>query len=208
LSGYEVHLPIRRPILAAGLALLFIPWWDYSKFSGLLIRGIVRPESGVEFFFCLALGTPFLLFFAGFGGGLLYLILLNLIGTETLRVESGQLRLRQSLCGIGRWKSFPVGHLTDLRTGGMEFWQELLKGSERKDLKDLLHLQKGLTSAAPLMAFLGIRPGLVFRAKKQVRWFGSGLDELYAREILARLRMHLPEGAFTVSGKPGTLLGD
>jgi len=149
--AYEVKLPIRRPWLALVLCLLWFPFKPFLLGFFLIVRGIIRPESSTEFFFCLIIGIPYLFIGGMFGLAILRLVLLNLFGEESLKLEEGRLMIR---------------------TGRL------------------------FTRVRGLLRFFGVLPALIFRARGRTHWFGSSLDEIQAREVLTRLKMHLPESTF------------
>lgn len=196
MSSYELTLPIRRSWVAIAVGLFLIPWLDFFRMSMLMARGLVRPQSGAEFVTCIILGLPFLFISLTFGLTVSYYVALNLFGSETLELDAGKLRMRQSVLGMGRWQVFRFEEVSNLRVGGMDLAKELRVRAEGALLQEQVRTGQLFAGIGAAMRFLGIWPGLMFRARNQTRWFGSSMDEMEAREVLARLRMHLPEGAF------------
>ncbi len=201
MNEYEVHSTIRRPWVPIALGALLYPFRSFFLVTGLMLRGILRPESPVEFFGCLIIGIPFFLIALYLIQKVARLTLLNLLGEEALRVEPGRLMLRQSVFGLGRWRSFPVDSITDFSLGGTQFLEGSNQKEDRVKLEELVRLKRIFGWLEGGLRLFRLWPAFVFRAKGQVRWFGFGLEQSQAREILARLRYHLPEGAFAQTGE-------
>lgn len=202
MTDYEISVPVRRPWIALALAFLLYQFRPFFLVTLLMARGIFRPQSTAEFFSCLILGVPFLAASLFCLSAMLRLILLNLIGEETLRLESGRLlKIRTSLLGMGKWKSFLADSLSGLRTGGLELEAELSQKSGDLKLEEMMRTRRLFAWTGRVLEVLGLRPALIFRAGGQTHWFGFGMEESAAREALARLRMHLPESAFQNGGE-------
>ena len=198
MSDYEITLPIRRPWLALAAILLVVPFKPFLLVLFLMGRGILRPQSSGEFMMSLIVGIPFLLFGLFFGLRWLRFILLNLIGEETLRLESGCISIRQSLFGFGKWKTFSAEKVTDLRTGWENLRIEINSSSTKSvPVEQRVKAAQWLSVVKDFLQRIGCLPSLMFRSKNQTFFFGSSVDRSQAGEILARLRMHLPEETFT-----------
>lgn len=205
MSEYEISVPVRRPVVAL---LMLVPlgiWYGFLQVSSLLVRGVLGPESGVEFFFCLLLGLPFALICVVVGLALVRLILYNLLGKETLRVERSHLLIRGSLFGLGRWKRFPVEKISDLRTGRSNLQAGVARSFHGTGVADWLRVQRWSEGLARLYARVGAMPGILFKVDGQVHGFGACLGDGQAQEILVRLKFHLPEDAFAVTEEALTL---
>jgi len=202
-TDYEISVPVRRPWIALLLLLLVFPFQPFLLVIFLMGRGIVRPQSPAEFFSCLILGIPF--FLVGFFVGKMWLwgILVSLFGQETLKLEEGHLMLRESFWGMGKWRSFSVDSIREMR-GGRPDLQRYARDREGGQMKlaERLQLQRILAGIEGALRFLGIWPAVLFRAGAGITWFGLGMEESQGREILARLRMHLPESAFQDGREP------
>ena len=199
MTQYEITFPIRRPWVAVFLFLLILPFRPYLLMVFLLLRGVIRPQSPAEFFSCLIIGIPFLLVGFFFGGTWLRLILTSLFGREMLKVEEGRLMLREALFGMGRWRSYAADSIRGISGGRLDlqrFAREQGRIGERMKLADTLRWQRILSGLEGGLRFLGVWPALIFRVNGAVTWFGLGMEESQSQEILARLRMHLPESAF------------
>ena len=194
--NYEIQVPIRRPWLAFALCFLFFPFRPFLLVIFLMVRGIIRPQSPAEFLSCLILGIPFILIGLGFGVAVLRFILSNLLGQETLRVESDHLSIRQSLFGFGKWKIFPVEKISNLRTGWGSLEAEVARSTESVLMEHTLKAKRWLATMEDFFRRIGCLPGLMFRAENRTHFFGWSIDKSQASEIFARLKMHLPENAF------------
>jgi hypothetical protein len=186
------------PIALGALVYLFR---SFFHVTGLMLRGVLRPESRTEFFACLIIGIPFFLIALYLIQKVARLTLLNLLGEEVLRVEPGRLMLRQSVFGMGRWKSFPVDSIADFSLGGTGFLQGSAQRRGSVKLEELMRLERIFGWLEGGLRLFRLWPAFVFRAKGQVCWFGFAMEESQAREILARLRYHLPESAFAQTGE-------
>ena len=196
MADYELNVPIRRPWLALLTILFFFPFWDFIKFSAFIISRVFHAESQVELFFSAVIGIPFALITLSFASLLGYWIGLNLFGTQELRLEKDRLRLRSSFLGFGKWREFKIWEITKMRSGGKEFEKEMLGKAEEMLIQEHVRTGNMFAGLKGLLSFFGIAPGIVFRAKKETVWFGCGMEESHTGEVVARLRMHLPEGAF------------
>lgn len=196
MNEYEVRAPIRRPWIVILFVFVFWQFTPFLLINSLLLRGIIRPQSPAEFFSCIILGIPFLLLATAMTVWFLRIILRNLIGEETLRLEPGKLKLRTTVLGLGKWREFPLETISNLRTGGVELENEFTQKAADLPLEQSMQVRRGLAWFKRVAAFLKIQPALMFTSRGKVEWFGSGLEESEAREMLARLKMQLPDSVF------------
>ncbi len=175
--AYERSVPIRRPWLALLFALMFLPLRDYLRFNSF----VDLPFAAIALWFAFLIGK---------------MVAVNLFGIQTLQLGDGCLRLREGLFGIGRWQEFPVESISGLRLGGADLEKELLKKTEDLLIKEEVRTGRMFSGLQGVLRFLGVIPAVAFKAKGKPRWFGYGMEEMEAREVLARLRMQLPESAW------------
>ena len=195
-DGLEVHIAAGKvwPILVLMVAILYV-WLRFSLGVPLLmLRGVLDPKSPVEFFFCLVLGSFFLLFFIGFGAPVLHEIGFQFFGEEVVRAEGGWLTIKKSLFGLGKRRKYPVNEISGLVPLEDTLQSEISKSEKPTGELSLNQLSKRQIWIGWLKR-LGVK-GITFRQGGSPHWFGSGLARQEVGELLTRLKFYLPVEAF------------
>lgn len=212
-AGLEAHLAARRiwPLLFL-LGLILYVWTRYFLLGVplLLLRGVLEPKIPVEFFFCLILGSFFLLFFLGLAAPILYEIGFQLFGQEVVRVEGGWLSIQKRLFGMGKSRRFPTAEISQMGLLERTLAAELGRMEIRRGPAQAQRLSLGQLSSRQRwigwLQRLGFK-GILFRQGGSPHWFAGGLSSQEAGELLTRLKFYLPEGAFAQEGPEETSAG-
>jgi len=172
--AFEVRIATRKQ----WFLLLFLPVW----LAGWTVGGIAAITQ------LLSKGTDpggrvfLLVWLVGWAFGEVfccYLWLWNAFGKEIVRVGSGLLTMKRDVFGLGRARSFQTMEISDLRAAGFF-------GNMR--------------SVSSGMAQWEITGGTIaFDCNGKTNRFGIQLEEKEAREVVERLRPHLPEHASSVT---------
>jgi len=166
---FEIRIAMRRH----WFMLLFLPLWlagwtvgGVAAFKAIFSEGFSADK---WFLVVWLVGWIFGEFFAA------YVWLWHAFGKEIVRVGSGILAIKRDILGLGPVRSFQTMEISDLRAAGYF-------GNTR--------------SWSSGMAQWGISGGTVaFDYRAKTRRFGIQLEEREAREVVERLRPHLPERA-------------
>ena len=172
--AFEVRITARKQ----WFLLLFLPVWlagwtagGIAAFRQLFSKGI--GEEGGMFLLIWLVGWAFGEVFAG------YAWVWNALGKEIVRAGSGLLTIKRDILGLGRVRSFQTMEISDLRAAGFF-------GNTQ--------------SSSPGMAPWGMSGGTIaFDCRGTTNRFGIQLEEREAREVVERLRPHLPEHASSMT---------
>ena len=102
---------------------------------------------------------------------------------------------------FGSWKmeGFPGGRDYRSTDGTSESGSRNAGRHQALKISDLVRTARWFSAVHRILDFLGIMPGILFRTKGRTQWFGFSLEPGQAQEILARLRLQMPQSAFAVT---------